>query len=73
MRAREHEDVVCILSLHILKGAVASWYFGLPANSILDWDTFERIFRSKYVAQKTHAGLMKGSGALKKEKKGKGT
>ena len=34
-----------------------------------DWDTFERIFRSKYAAQKTHATLMKGLGALKKERK----
>ena len=45
-----------------LKGAAGSWYFGLPANSIPDWDTFERIFTSKYAAQKTHATLMKGLG-----------
>ena len=66
LRAREHEDVVCRLFPHTLKGAAASWYFGLPANSILDWDTFERIFRSKYVAQMMHAALTKGLGALKK-------
>ena len=41
LRVREHEDVVCILFPHTLKGAAASWYFGLPANSIPDWDTFE--------------------------------
>ena len=41
----------------------------VPANSILDWDTFERIFKSKYAAQKTHAALMKGLGALKKKGK----
>ena len=46
LRAREHEDVVCILFPHTLKGAAASWYFALPTNSIIDWDTFERIFRS---------------------------
>ena len=68
LRATEHEDVVCRLFPHTLKGAEASWYFGLPANSIPDWDTFERIFRSKYAAQKTHASLMKGLGFLKKEK-----
>ena len=68
LRAGEHEDVVCILFPHTLKGAATSWYFGLPANSIPDWDTFERIFRSKYAAQKTHASLMKGLGLLKKEK-----
>ena len=69
LRAREHEDVVCRIFLHTLKGAAASWYFGFPANSIPYLDTFERIFRSKYAAQKTHATLMKGLGALKKERK----
>ena len=48
-----------------------TWYFTLPINSILDWDTFERIFRSKYAAQKTHASLMKGLCALNKERKEK--
>ena len=71
LRAGEHEDVVCRLFPHTLKGAAASWYFGLPANSIPDWNTFERIFRSKYATQKTHVALMKGLCALKKEKKGK--
>ena len=41
------------------------------ANSITDWDTFERIFRSKYATQKPHAALMKGLCALKKERKEK--
>ena len=41
------------------------------ANSITDWDTFKRIFRSKYATQKTHAALMKGLCALKKERKEK--
>ena len=68
LRVGEHEDVVCRLFPHTLKGATASWYFGFPANSIPDWDTFERIFRKKYTAQKTHAALMKGLGALKKRK-----
>ena len=70
LRAREHEDVVCRLFPHTLKGAAASWYFALPANSIIDWDTFERIFRSKYAVQKTHAALMKGL-CFKERKKGK--
>ena len=68
LRAGEHEDVVCRLFPHTLKGAAASWYFGLPTNSIPDWDTFERILRSKYAAQKMHATPMKGLGALKKER-----
>ena len=46
-------------------------YFALPANSILDWDTFERIFRNKYVAHKIHATLMKGLCTLKKEREEK--
>ena len=43
----------------------------MPTNSIPDWDTFERFFKSKYAAQKTHAAVMKGLGTLKKERKEK--
>ena len=71
LRVGEHEDVVCRLFPHTLKGAAASWYFSLPANSITYWETFERIFKSKYAIQKTHAALMKGLCALKKERKEK--
>ena len=71
LQAGEHEDVVCILFPHTLKGKAASWYFALPANSITDWNTFERMFRSKYAVQKNHADLMKGLCALKKERKEK--
>ena len=67
LKAGEHEDVVCKLFPHTFKGAAASWYFGFPANSIPDLDTIERIFRSKYATQKTHAALMKGLCTLKKE------
>ena len=45
LRDGEYQDVVYILFPHTLKGAAASWYFSLPANSIPDWNTFERIFR----------------------------
>ena len=69
--AVEHEDVVCRLFLNTLKGKITSWYFALPANSIMDWNTFERLFKSKYAIQKTHATLMKGLCALKKEIKEK--
>ena len=48
------------------KGKSASWYFALPANSITDWNTFERMFRSKYVVKKTHAALMNWLCAVKK-------
>ena len=63
--------MVCRLFPHTLKGTTSSWYFSLPTNSIIDWDTFERIFRSKYVVQKTHVALMKGLCDLKKERKEK--
>ena len=46
LRVGEYEDVVCRMFPHTLKGAAASWYFSLPANSIPNWDTFERVFRS---------------------------
>ena len=68
LRDGEHEDVVCRLFPHTLKGVAASWYFSLPANSIPDWDTFEKVFRNKYTTQKTHASLMKGLRLLRKEK-----
>ena len=68
LRAGEYEDVVCRLFPRTLKGAAASCYFDLVANSIPNCDTFERTFKSKYVAQKTHASLMKGLGLLRKQK-----
>ena len=34
LQAVEHEDVVCRLFPHTLKGKAASWYFALLANSI---------------------------------------
>ena len=68
LRAGEYEDVVCRLFPHTLKGAAASWYFALPVNSTLDWNTFERIFKNKYAAQRTHASLMKGISLLRKGK-----
>ena len=67
----EHEDVVCRMFPHTLKRKVASWYFGLQANSIIDWDTFERMFKSKFCSRRTTVALMKELLALKKEKKEK--
>ena len=52
LRAGEYEDVVCRLFPHTLKGVAASWYFSLPINSIPYWNTFERVFRSKYTAKR---------------------
>ena len=54
-----------------LKGKAASWYFSLQENSIPNWNTFERLFRSKYGVHRTHASLVKGLFSLRKEKKEK--
>ena len=69
--AVEQEDVVCNRFPHTLKGKATSWYFCLQANSITDWDTFERMFKSKFCSQRTTPALMKELLALKKEKKEK--
>ena len=69
LQETEHEDVVCRLFSHTLKGKAASWYFSLQKNSITNWNTFERLFRNKYEIQTTHVALMKGLISLKKEKK----
>ena len=44
----EHEHVVCKLFPHTFKAKASTWYFGLPANSIMNWDTFERLFKGKF-------------------------
>ena len=69
LQAAEHEYVVCRLFPHTLKGKETSWYFSLQANSITNWNTFERLFKNKYGIQKTHTALMKGLISLKKENK----
>ena len=48
LQEAEHEDVVCKLFPHTLKGKAASWYFSLQENSITNRNTFERLFRNKY-------------------------
>ena len=65
----EHEDVVCRFFPHTLKGKAVSWYFGLQANSIIDWDTLERMFKNKFCSQRTTTALMKELLSLKREKK----
>ena len=69
--AVEHEDVVCRLFPHTFKAKATSWYFGLQANSIKNWDTFERLFKGKFGSQRTIASLMKEFLALKMDKKEK--
>ena len=69
--AGKHEDVVCRLFSHTLKGKAASWYFGLQVNSITNWNTFERLFKNKFGCQRTTTTLMKELLALNMEKKEK--
>ena len=65
----EHEDVVCRLFPHTLKGKETSWYFDLQENSIIDWDTFEILFKNKFDSQRTTAALMKELLVLRMKRK----
>ena len=57
--AIEHEDVVCRLFPHTFEAKASTWYFGLQANSIVDWDNFVRVFKGKFGSQRTTTTLMK--------------
>ena len=69
--AIEHEDVVCIFFPHTFKAKESTWYFGLPTNSITNWDTFERLFKGNFGIQRTTTTLMKELLALRMDKKEK--
>ena len=55
----DHEYVVCILFQYTFEPKAYSWYFSLQANSIVNWDGFEKAFLGKFGNQKTVATLMK--------------
>ena len=55
----EHEDVMCRFFPHTFKAKESTWYFGLPTNSIMNWDTFERLFKGKFGSENTTTVLMK--------------
>ena len=65
----EHEDVVCRLFPHTFEPKTSSWFFSLQPNSIKNWDTFERVFKSKFGSKKTLTTLMKELFSLRMEKK----
>ena len=69
--AVEHEDVVCIFFPHTFKAKESTWYFGLPTNSIMNWDTFEILFKGKFGSQRTSSSLMKELFSLRMDKKEK--
>ena len=65
----DHEDVVCILFQYTFEPKVSQWYFSLQANSIVDWDGFQKAFLGKFGNQKTVATLMKELLSMRMEKK----
>ena len=56
---------------HTFEAKAYAWYFGLQANSITNWDTFERLFKGKFGSQRTTATLMKEFLDLRMDKKDK--
>ena len=69
--AIEHEYVVCIFFPHNFKAKESTWYFGLPTNSIMNWDTFKRLFEGKFGSQRSTSALMKEFFSLRMDKKEK--
>ena len=69
--AVEHEDVVCRFFPHTFKDKESTWYFGLPTNSIMNWDTFEILFKGKFGSRRTDSALMKELFSLRMDKKEK--
>ena len=67
----EHEDVVCRIFPHTFEAKASAWYFGLQANSITYWNTFERVFKNNFGSQQTTTTLMKELLALRMDKKEK--
>ena len=67
----EHKYVVCKTFPHTVEPKMTSWFFSLQPNSITNWDTFERLFKSKFGSQKTLDTLMKELLPLRMDKKEK--
>ena len=43
-----YEDVVCRIFPYTFEPKAYSWYFSLKANSIVNWDGFEKAFLGKF-------------------------
>ena len=63
--------MVCILFHYTFEPKLSSWNFSLQANSIVNWDSFEKAFLGKFGNQKTIATLMKELQSMRMEKKEK--
>ena len=55
----QNEDVVWGIFPHTFQAKVVAWFFSLQANSITNWDTFERVFESKFGNKRTITTLTK--------------
>jgi hypothetical protein len=65
----EHDDIVCRLFPYTFLGKSSTWYFSLPAGSITDWDSFERLFMRKFGERKTMTSLHNELGAIRMDKR----
>jgi hypothetical protein len=65
----QHEDVVCRLFPYTFSGKASTWYFNLPAGSITDFDSFERLFMRNFGQRKTTTSLHNELGAIIMEKR----
>ena len=67
----QNEYVECKIFPHTFEVKDSTWFFSLKANSIIDWDTFERVFKRKFDSKRTIATLTKELLSLRMDKKEK--
>ena len=67
----DHEDVVCRLFPCTFESKPSTWNFSLLAQSITNWDYFEKDLLSKFGEERTVSSLMRELLSLKMDKKGK--
>ena len=48
----EHEDFVCRIFQYTFEPKSTQWYFSLQANSIVNWDVFQKAFLGKFGTRK---------------------
>jgi hypothetical protein len=65
----ENHDVVCRLFPYTFLIKASTWYFSLPVRSIIDWDSFERLFMRKIGERKTSASFHNELGAIRMDKR----
>ena len=65
----QNEDVVWRIFPHTFEDKYSTWFFSLQANSITDWDTFERVLKRKFGNKRMIATLTKELISLRMDKK----